>query len=54
MAFDREVSIDLTWLESKAVLHVVDIDTHFSAASFLKQRTVEAVWDAFVSCWASL
>jgi len=42
------------WLDSKAVLHVVDIDTHFNSASFLQGQTVEHVWDAFLSCWTTL
>ena len=32
--FIREVALDLMWLNGKAALHVVDIDTHFNSASF--------------------
>lgn len=39
--FNREVALDLMWLEDNAVLHVVVIDTHFNAATFLTAHTVE-------------
>ncbi len=54
IVFNREVALDLMWIEKKAVLHVVDIETGFNPATFLSSQTVEAVWDAFVICWASL
>ena len=52
--FNRQVALDLMWIERRAVLHVVDTETHFNAAVFLKKQTVEGVWDAFVSCWAAI
>lgn len=42
------------WLDKKAALHVVDIDTHLNSAVFLKGRTVEQVWEAFNSFWTNL
>lgn len=54
VVFNREVALDLMYLENKAVLHIVDIDTHFNSAQFLKGNTVEDVWDAFLSCWSTL
>ena len=42
------------WLEGKAILHVVDCQTHFNSASQLKGHSVEDVWEAFVKCWSSL
>lgn len=38
------------WLERKAVLHEEDLDSQFNAAIFLAAHTVEAAWDAFISC----
>ena len=52
--FNRKIALDLMWIEHKAVLHVVDPETHFSAATFIKQHSVESVWESFVTCWASL
>ncbi len=49
-----EVALDLMWIEKKAVLHVVDIETGFNSATSLSFQTVEAVRDAFVISWASL
>ncbi len=46
--------MDLMWIVKKALLHVVDLDTNFSSATLLPNQTVEGVWDAFISCWASL
>ncbi len=42
------------WIDKKAVLHVVDLETNFNAAIFLKHQTVEGVWESFISCWAAL
>lgn len=52
--FNREVALDLMYLEGKALLHVVDIDTHFNSAQFLTGNTVEHVWDAFLTCWTTM
>ena len=54
MIHNREVALDLMWIERKAVLQVVDIETGFNFATFQSCQTVEAVWDAFVICWAPL
>ncbi len=54
IVFNREVALYLMWIEKKAVLHVVDIETGFNSATFLSYQTDEAVWDAFVICCASL
>ena len=52
--FNREISLDLMWLDKKAVLHIADTDTHFSSATFLTGQTVEKVWEAFINCWTTL
>ncbi len=46
--------MNLKWIDKKAALHVVDVETNFSSASILPNQTLEVVWDAFISCWASL
>ena len=51
--FNHTLALDLMWLNSKAVLHVVDTQTHFSSAAFLRGQTVEDVWDAFMFCWVT-
>ena len=53
LIFNREISMDLFKIEKDYVLHVIDIDTHFSAAEFLKNgMSSNSVWDAFLKCWA--
>lgn len=32
----------------------VDIDIYFNSAAILKGKTVEHVWDAFLTCWTTL
>ncbi len=54
IVFNREVALDLMWIEEKAVLHVVDIETGLNSATFLSYQTVEAVRHVFVICWAYL
>ena len=52
--FNRELALDLMWIRVKPLLHVVDLGTHFSSAEFVNGRSVEAVWLAFLLCWADV
>ena len=54
IVFNLEVALDLMWIEKEAILHVINIDTGFIFAIFLPYQVVEAVWDAFVTCSASV
>jgi len=52
--FNRVVLIDLMFLNGRAVLHIVDKDTLFSAATFLRDvQSTAAVWDAYISFWVT-
>jgi len=51
IVFNRTVLLDLMYLDGKPVLHVVDKDTLFSAATLLQGETVEAVWWAYTRSW---
>ena len=57
MKFCDEISMDLMFLDGKAVLHVVDTATHFSTATFLDAhgleygQTSEGIWTAFMETW---
>ncbi len=42
------------WIDKKAALRAIDLETNFSSASFIPKQTVEGVLEAFISCWASL
>ena len=57
LKFGGELSIDLMFLDGKAVLHVIDTATRFSSAIFLDAhgatygQSVEGIWLAFVEAW---
>ena len=52
LIFNREISMDLFKIEKDYVLDVIDIDTNFSAAEFLKNSmSSNSVWDAFLKFW---
>jgi hypothetical protein len=52
IVFNDTLSIDLFWLECKALLHVIDLHTHFSAAGFLQRQSVYDVWTTLLTIWA--
>ena len=54
VTFNVEVALDVMWIDQKAVLHVVDLETNFTAATFLKHQKVDGVWNSFISCCVAL
>ena len=50
VVFNRILCLDLMYLETP-VLHVVDKDTKFSAAAFLRKETADATWNTFMNIW---
>lgn len=52
--FNKEVRLDLMFLDGKAVLHVLDTGTNFSAARFLSSHSSEAIWNTFLYCWVNV
>ena len=60
LIFGQELSVDLTWIDGKAVLHVIDTATRFSTATFLDSseqdygQSVEGVWRAMMECWFAM
>lgn len=42
------------FLDRVPVIDVVDLQTHFSSATFLKVQTTDDVWNAFITCWVSV
>ena len=53
VVFNHELAMDLVWLKSKPVLHVVDTHTHFSAAMFIPSKRVIDIWHTFLCCWST-
>jgi hypothetical protein len=49
--FNYEVIIDIVQISGKNVLHVIDADTSFQAATFLKSLSARDTWDALCKCW---
>ena len=45
--------MDIMWLDGKAVLHMVDKDTKFSAAAFLPSETADATWNTYIRNWVA-
>lgn len=54
LVFNQEISLDLFWLDGKAVLHIVDLGTGFSNAVFLNGHSVNDVWAAYTQCWSTV
>jgi len=55
LCFNRRVMMDWMTLEQTPVLHVVDRDTLFSAATFLRDRvSSKSVWDVFLRIWVAV
>ncbi len=51
--FNGKVAFDVMRIDKKATPRVVQLETNFNAVKFFKNHTVEAVWDAFVTCCAA-
>jgi hypothetical protein len=58
--FGSEFSIDLIFIDGKAVLHVIDSATRFNAATFLDSnsesygQSSDGISDAFIDIWCSI
>ena len=52
--FNQELALDLMWILSKPLLHIVDTQTHFSSAVFLHGESSEDIWKSFLENWAAL
>jgi hypothetical protein len=58
--FGSELSMDLMFINGKAVLHVIDSATRFNAATFIDLHSEshgqgsDGIWDAFIDIWCSI
>lgn len=48
--FNQVLSIDLLWLQERPALHIIDEQTGFRSAAFLKSKSASSIWDAFIAC----
>lgn len=51
--FNGLVLLDLMKLEKGTVLHIVDVSTKFSSASFTERETTNDIWNLFVKIWVN-
>lgn len=54
VVFNRTLCLDLMTIDGKQVLHIVDKNTKFSAASFLSSETADETWNTFMRIWACM
>jgi hypothetical protein len=52
--FAEEIALDLQYIDGVPLLHVVDLRTGLGAAQWLQGATIEAVWETFLECWATV
>lgn len=52
--FNETILVDIMYIGSFPVLHIVDEATHFSAAKFLRDIFTSTIWAALIECWASI
>ena len=48
--------MDLMFIDGRAILHIVDTATKFSAATYLEKygQSTIGIWNAFVDCWCTI
>lgn len=54
VVFNQELALDLMFIDNRAILHVVVIQTGFGSAVILQGRTTRDVWISFIRCWAAI
>lgn len=52
--FNERIILDIMYLGSDPVLHVVDEGTRFGASRFLKDISTKSIWKALLECWATI
>lgn len=52
--FNQMLSIDLLWLYERPVLRIIDEETGFRNASFLRSKSADDIYNAFLGCWVSI
>lgn len=52
--FNERIMMDVMYIDGKAVLHIVDEGTRFSAARFLPDNRTATIWKLLLVCWANI
>lgn len=48
--FNKRIIMDIIYIDSWPVLHIVDDGTRFYAAQFLRDISIEEIWDCIFRC----
>ena len=54
LRFSHVIAVDLTYIERRPVLHIVDEATHFRSTCFLKKVSSEKVWNSILKYWSGI
>jgi hypothetical protein len=48
ITFNRELAMDIVYLSGRPELHIIDINNHFKAATFLRSMSTDDLWDSIL------
>lgn len=48
--FNRQIAMDHMWINGKAVLHIVDVETNYWNAIFINWKLRLDLWKGFIDC----
>ena len=54
LVFNHEIQVDLFWIESKPVLHIIDRGIRYSIAKFIENHSAEHLWNSIVENWVCI
>lgn len=52
--FNHVVAVDIMYIQSKPVLHIVDETTHFASGTWLRRVSSADLWKAFTRAWSHM
>lgn len=51
MIFNHRVQVDTMFLDGRPVIHLVDLETQFFAAAFIKSQSTDEIWRRIQRFW---
>ena len=54
IVFNHEIEVDIMWIDSEAILHILDRGTRYSVAKYLRPQTAENIWNIIIEFWVSV
>ena len=52
--FNERILLDIMYINVRAILHIIDEGTNFSAARFLPDVSTKSIWKTILECWATI